>query len=108
MLLKVIVWQGYERPESFASKVFLIIQWIIVIGFIVGINLLIRDEFNINQILKNFLRIYSSISIPFTFPALSISTKLNHSKSNWLLFRFHSVIGIIVAPFYVIFNVSKI
>lgn len=108
MILKVLIWQGYEKPIHFSSKVFCAVLWLIVVSFIGATNIIIRDELALNEIVKTILRIYITIAIPFVFPALSISTKLKNKISNVMLFRFDSIIGVLFAPFYVILNISKI
>lgn len=105
-MLKAALWQSVEKPEKTGDYIATVISWIIVIVVVAAVNVFLGTT-SLNKYLVLFLRILFIVVIPYIFPALHISTDKGKAES-WLLFRFHSVIGALIAPIYVYKYLSSI
>lgn len=99
-MLKAALWQSVEKPEKIGDYIATVISWIIVIVVVAAINVFLGTT-SLNKYLVLFLRILFIVVIPYIFPALHISTDKGNKAGSWLLFRFHSIIGALIAPIYV-------
>ena len=105
-MLRTALWQSVEKPEKTGDYIATGIAWIVVIVVVAAVNVFLGTT-SLNKYLVLFLRILSIVVIPYIFPALHISTDKGKAES-WLLFRFHSVIGALIAPIYVYKYLSSI
>ena len=105
-MLRTALWQSVEKPEKTGDYIATFIAWIIVIVVVAASNVFLGTT-NLNKYLILVLRILSIVVIPYIFPALHISTDKGKTEG-WLLFRFHSVIGALIAPIYVYKYLSSI
>ncbi len=105
-MLKAALWQSVEKPEKTGDYIATVIAWIVVIVVVSAVNVFLRTT-SLNKYLVLFLRILFIVTIPYIFPALHISTDKGKAES-WILFRFHSVIGALIAPIYVYKYLSSI
>lgn len=105
-MLKAALWQSVEKPEKTGDYIATFIAWIIVIVVVAAVNVFLGTT-SLNKYLVLFLRILSIVVIPYIFPALNISTDKGKSES-WLLFRFNSTLGALIAPIYVYKYLSSI
>ena len=105
-MLKAALWQSVEKPEKTGDYIATGIAWIVVIVVVSAVNVFLGTT-SLNKYLVLFLRILSIVVIPYIFPALNISTDKGNAES-WLLFRFHSVLGALIAPIYVYKYLSSI
>lgn len=105
-MLKAALWQSVEKPAKTSDYIITGIAWLVVIVVVAAVNVFLGTT-SLNKYLVLFLRILSVVVIPYIFPALNISTDKGKAES-WLLFRFHSVIGALIAPIYVYKYLSSI
>lgn len=105
-MLKAALWQSVEKPEKTSDYIATVIGWFVVIVVVAALNVFLGTT-SLNKYLVLFLRILFIVVIPYIFPALHISTYKGKAES-WLLFRFHSVIGALIAPIYVYKYLSSI
>ena len=98
-MLKAALWQSVEKPEKTGDYIATVIGWFVVIVVVAAVNVFLGTT-SLNKYLVLFLRILSIVTIPYIFPALHISTDKGKAES-WLLFRFHSILGALIAPIYV-------
>lgn len=98
-MLKVALWQSVEKPKKITDYIGIAIAWIVVIVFIAAFNVFF-ERIGLNKNLVLLLRILSILVIPYVFPALNISSGKNKPEASYL-FRFNSIIGILIAPIYV-------
>ena len=105
-MLKAALWQSVDKPEKTGDYIATVIGWIVVIVVVAAVNVFLGTT-SLNKYLVLFLRILSIVTIPYIFPALHISTDKGKAES-WILFRFHSVIGALIAPIYVYKYLSSI
>ena len=105
-MLKAALWQSVEKPEKTGDYIATGIAWLVVIVVVAAVNVFLGTT-SLNKYLVLFIRILSIVVIPYIFPALHISTDKGKAES-WILFRFHSVIGALIAPIYVYKYLSSI
>ena len=105
-MLKAALWQSVEKPEKPGDYIATVIAWFVVIVIVAAVNVFLGTT-SLNKYLVLFIRILSIVVIPYIFPALHISTDKGKAES-WILFRFHSVIGALIAPIYVYKYLSSI
>ncbi|WP_243344543.1 hypothetical protein [Anaerococcus sp. AGMB09787] len=101
-----LLYQGLGKPKTVLDYIVIIGLWLVVIFLIVGFNIVV-GELNINKYLVLFLRIWATITIPFSYPAYIIAHN-KKSSSSWLLFWSYDILGLLVAPFYVYKNLDEV
>lgn len=101
-----LFYQGPGKPKTVLDYIAIIVVWAVVIFLIVGFNI-VFSELNINKYIILFLRIWATVTIPFSFPAYVIA-KNKKSSSSRLVFRSFDIIGILVAPIYVYKNLDEV
>lgn len=109
MFLKYILYQDVKKPEETKDYFFTIGCWVLVLFVIIGINYIFNNVNNLNDTLKLFLRIYLSIGAICVWLCFGLREELKRNDYiSSLLFSLGSFLGIVLAPFMLIYYSKKI
>lgn len=104
-MLHTALWQSVEKPKTKGDYIGAFFSWVIVLIIIAAFNVFFGRT-NLNENLILVLRILSILLFPYVFPALNISSGKGKPEASYL-FRFNSVLGVLIAPIYVYKYISN-
>ena len=104
-MIKTILWQSIEnavikKDNTIGDYISAVICWAFMLFFTIGLVYILFTE-NVSKLLAWLVSIYAVITFPFVFPAWSYSLSSRDESFTFMLLGFRSIIGSLIAPFYV-------
>lgn len=110
-IIKTILWQSIDnavikKEKTIGDYISAVICWGFMLFFTIGLVYIMFTE-NVAKPLAWLISIYAITTFPFVFPALSYSLSSKDESLTFMLLGFKSIIGSLIAPFYVYKNLKK-